>query len=246
MTASGSWSASDGLASASASLTGAPVILMTAQGSAAAGGYAYADSSISYFVTVNASSGFTDLVPIHFVANLAASATANQPGLGYDGAPYGLADAAFSLGGNLYTTGPNSFESRSCTGSCLWGNFASGQYLGGYGDPTLSQAISGTAWLGPGDTGVVTETVWIQVGVGGYFTGDTANAWASADPYFFIDPDFALEHPDISLTFSSGVENNPLGGGGVPEPSAWALMILGFGGAGALLRRRPGLASPLR
>jgi hypothetical protein len=29
---------------------------------------------------------------------------------------------------------------------------------------------------------------------------------------------------------------------GVPEPSAWALMILGFGGAGAVLRRRRGLA----
>lgn len=30
---------------------------------------------------------------------------------------------------------------------------------------------------------------------------------------------------------------NPLGGG-VPEPGAWALMILGFGGVGAMLRRR--------
>ena len=27
--------------------------------------------------------------------------------------------------------------------------------------------------------------------------------------------------------------------GAVPEPAAWALMVLGFGGAGALLRRRP-------
>ena len=27
-------------------------------------------------------------------------------------------------------------------------------------------------------------------------------------------------------------------GGGVPEPASWALMILGFGGAGAVLRRR--------
>jgi hypothetical protein len=33
------------------------------------------------------------------------------------------------------------------------------------------------------------------------------------------------------------VEYSPLAGG-VPEPAAWALMILGFGGAGALLRRR--------
>jgi hypothetical protein len=34
------------------------------------------------------------------------------------------------------------------------------------------------------------------------------------------------------------------GGGGVPEPAAWALMILGFGGIGAVLRqRRRGLAA---
>ena len=28
------------------------------------------------------------------------------------------------------------------------------------------------------------------------------------------------------------------GGGAVPEPAAWALMVFGFGGAGAALRRR--------
>jgi hypothetical protein len=31
------------------------------------------------------------------------------------------------------------------------------------------------------------------------------------------------------------------GAGGVPEPAAWALMILGMGGVGSLLRRRQGL-----
>ena len=30
-------------------------------------------------------------------------------------------------------------------------------------------------------------------------------------------------------------------GGGVPEPASWALMVLGFGGLGAALRRRPRL-----
>jgi len=32
-------------------------------------------------------------------------------------------------------------------------------------------------------------------------------------------------------------------GGGVPEPGTWALMILGFGGVGAMLRRRSALAA---
>jgi hypothetical protein len=34
----------------------------------------------------------------------------------------------------------------------------------------------------------------------------------------------------------------PGGGGAVPEPATWAMMILGFGAAGAVLRRRPTLA----
>jgi len=32
-------------------------------------------------------------------------------------------------------------------------------------------------------------------------------------------------------------------GGGAPEPAEWALMVLGFGGAGAMLRRRAALAA---
>ena len=31
--------------------------------------------------------------------------------------------------------------------------------------------------------------------------------------------------------------------GGVPEPATWAMMIIGFGGAGAMLRRRRGALS---
>ncbi|MBI1199983.1 MAG: PEP-CTERM sorting domain-containing protein [Phenylobacterium sp.] len=45
--------------------------------------------------------------------------------------------------------------------------------------------------------------------------------------------DFALD--DIYLGTTSVV--NP-GAGGVPEPASWALMILGFAGAGTALRRR--------
>ena len=52
---------------------------------------------------------------------------------------------------------------------------------------------------------------------------------------------------DISVTGPLAVscENRVCGGdggaGGVPEPESWALMVLGFGGLGAALRRRPRL-----
>jgi hypothetical protein len=38
---------------------------------------------------------------------------------------------------------------------------------------------------------------------------------------------------DFSVTTVSGTFS-----GAIPEPATWALMILGFGGAGAMLRRR--------
>ena len=36
---------------------------------------------------------------------------------------------------------------------------------------------------------------------------------------------------------ASLTSTNPVGGG-IPEPATWTMMILGFGGLGALLRRR--------
>ncbi|MBX3482254.1 PEPxxWA-CTERM sorting domain-containing protein [Phenylobacterium sp.] len=47
---------------------------------------------------------------------------------------------------------------------------------------------------------------------------------------FFVGPGLAAEHDLTSLSFRV-IE-------GVPEPGAWALMIMGFGGVGAALRRR--------
>lgn len=41
-----------------------------------------------------------------------------------------------------------------------------------------------------------------------------------------------------SYLLASGTATGDVIGGGVPEPGTWALMILGFGSAGAMLRRR--------
>jgi hypothetical protein len=42
--------------------------------------------------------------------------------------------------------------------------------------------------------------------------------------------------PNWDLVFQTEMSNT--GPTGVPEPAAWALMVAGFGGLGAMLRRR--------
>ena len=66
--------------------------------------------------------------------------------------------------------------------------------------------------------------------------GGVADAFV--DPYIFIDPDFLARHPEYSVAVSAGIGNAAPGGGTVPEPASWALMVLGFGALGAALRRR--------
>ena len=39
--------------------------------------------------------------------------------------------------------------------------------------------------------------------------------------------------------YEVGVDNFQIAGaGGIPEPATWAMMLMGFGGLGAMLRRR--------
>ncbi|MGL6042414.1 MAG: PEPxxWA-CTERM sorting domain-containing protein [Sandaracinobacteroides sp.] len=55
----------------------------------------------------------------------------------------------------------------------------------------------------------------------------------------FRDADGVDVSDSLGVSFASGI-NYPLGAPAVPEPSSWALMIAGFGLAGAALRRRDG------
>ncbi len=51
------------------------------------------------------------------------------------------------------------------------------------------------------------------------------------DPTIIIDPVFATVHPEYHLQSSAGVS-------GVPEPSAWSMLITGFGLAATISRRK--------
>jgi hypothetical protein len=76
----------------------------------------------------------------------------------------------------------------------------------------------------------------VEVSASGFvFTNYASSISAWADPYIFIDPTYVGGN-QFSLLVSDGVGNSPVGG--VPEPSTWAMMILGFAGIGFMAYRR--------
>jgi PEP-CTERM motif len=54
---------------------------------------------------------------------------------------------------------------------------------------------------------------------------------ATADPVISINPAFLATDPGATLLLSSGIVQKPIVTG-VPEPSTWAMMLLGFAGLG--------------
>lgn len=52
--------------------------------------------------------------------------------------------------------------------------------------------------------------------------------------FFIFDTPYGDNRGGITLNLAFDAPGTP----GVPEPGTWALMIAGFGGAGAMLRRR--------
>ncbi|MBW8812234.1 MAG: PEPxxWA-CTERM sorting domain-containing protein [Caulobacterales bacterium] len=89
-------------------------------------------------------------------------------------------------------------------------------------------------------------------GAGGYhetlsgadmFLGDTNQSWSWGKRVNFDFGGFKVDKVVLSSSGNSFEVDNAAGTlQAVPEPAAWALMILGFGAAGAMMRRQRALA----
>lgn len=108
-----------------------------------------------------------------------------------------------------------------------WGSYM----MAGIGGDQLSFSGEAFTWNpGDGDLTLVLEIFKPQQGAGG---GGGGRFFASPDPNFSDD---GFEFEGIAGTVVEEGPNGPLSA--APEPTAWALMIAGFGFAGATLRRR--------
>jgi len=164
------------------------------------------------------------VVPIHMLASLSATAGVDAP--------------TVVIGGHVTNTSAFSFATL-------------GLFAGGFINKSWESCAAAGAGVTPAACGShptdqaidelfsVRANQGVQVTESAYASGGSSgDGTATADPFFFIDPDFLSTHPGFALTFAPGVGNaGPAGpGGGVPEPAAWAMMLLGFGGLGVALR----------
>jgi len=98
-----------------------------------------------------------------------------------------------------------------------------------------------------GDNYTVTMSTLFDAGNGQYtgsllrtvtYTGFGADSDNFYDVGYDLSGTFSVTHRYDISTARGGSTSPSIVLGAVPEPATWALMIMGFGGAGAMLRRR--------
>ena len=163
--------------------------------------------------------------------------------------------AAFTLNGTVgagnaavFTPGPNTYTQAHLDGNFSFIYTGASQFYGSQFLSNGANLLTGhftNAWIqGNGGTGSTN----LSIGNGGTLTYDSSDL--APEVFWGLIPgteEFSLNLLGVTPNFGANTGKalksfRANGGGnfsfGVPEPGTWALMILGFGGVGVMLRRR--------
>lgn len=115
-------------------------------------------------------------------------------------------------------------------------------------DLPIGWTVDTQAWLDPNDGVAVGSTLGDLhfVGTGGLFptTGITNSQINTGHGPYSISTEYNIHVGEGSPLSSQSNSNIQVYGlGAIPEPATWGLMLVGFGGAGAMLRRRRAVAA---
>jgi hypothetical protein len=108
------------------------------------------------------------------------------------------------------------------------------------GTPSIYNGLGyGFDWIGsPTNNGSLVPTAGLKRLTFDVIGSPLTVVPTTGTPPIYFTVDVARYDPTSQKVVATGLVGATLVPGGVPEPASWALMILGFGGVGAVLRRR--------
>lgn len=176
---------------------------------------------------------------------ITSTATANATALGSEA--LGILNYYFAISGPV-STDPTASVNVSATGSLFSGSgstqstdfmrvagttIVNASSFGGDNNGAFTTSTTTLSGLSYNHDYLIEMNATALVHPSGIATG---TATTFLDPYLFLDP--SLVALGYSIITSDGIGNNLTVNGAVPEPSTWAMMILGFAGVGFMAYRR--------
>jgi hypothetical protein len=157
----------------------------------------------------------------------------------YGGGPLTLSGVTFTSNATMFVIDSGYYGSAYPNGGYLNADYA--------GTDVITAVLPGSTAVGFDVGGLFGgQTFTIDTSDGGSFTYTTPNSITGTASLGFFGVTSATPITSVSIAYtdgSYGAIDNFSYGGAVPEPTSWVLMVLGFGGVGAIGRRRQALAT---